>query len=451
MQALNLTDVSQVNLYQSFLGTKGTLRAAEIFTFANLGKEVAQYDIYEYWAMQRSTYGANANRSYFELLLNQALLPSDPALIQVIQPTQESAADQKVLLENVWKESYKLTSPDILPTTNDNFAVTRLPVAGYVNFDDADITCFSLENPQTIADSLPIIGVGTTIWVAKTNSYDWNIYRVSKVPGTITEVSNNLNDRAAVTFSKEHNLSVGDFVIIKGFDTAIDGVYNVLAVPTLTTILISYTFVGGQENFTGTGIPFTLVSARFKQASDLADNPISSQLVPGAMAWIDDDGFNDQWEVIEKTSPFTLKTILTSQTRVENTRFGASVSQGFENISALVGAPGYNLTNSANAPGAIYSYVKADNDQYVENTIIQLDATDVVGYGNAIDIGGQNWAAVGASESNNKQGYVGVIYQCARTTTTVGFARSRFWSGRIWLQRYCQCQRSMDVHWSSGQ
>jgi hypothetical protein len=411
MQALNLTDVSQVNLYQSFLGTKGTLRAAEIFTFANLGKEIAQYDIYEYWAMQRSTYGANANRSYFELLLNQALLPSDPALIQVIQPTQESAADQKVLLENVWKESYKLTSPDILPTTNDNFAVTQLPVAGYVSFDDADITCFSLEDPQTIADSLSIIGVGTTIWVAKTNSYDWNIYRVSKVPGTITEVSNNLNDRAAVTFSKEHNLSVGDFVIIKGFDTAVDGVYNVLAVPTLTTILISYTFVGGQENLTGTGIPFTLVSARFKQASDLADNPISSQLVPGAIAWIDDNGFNDQWEVIEKTSPFTLKTILTPMTRIENSRFGASVSQGFENIAALVGAPGYNSTNSANAPGAIYSYVKADNDQYVENTIIQLDATDVVGYGNAIDIGGQNWAAVGASESNNKQGYVGVIYQ----------------------------------------
>ena len=411
MQALNLTDVSQVNLYQSFLGTKGTPRAAEIFTFANLGKEIAQYDIYEYWALQRSTYGANANRSYFEFLLKQALLPSDPSLIEVILPTQESPADQKVLLENVWKESYKLTSPDILPTTTDNFDVTRLPFAGYVNFDDADIICFSLENPQTIADSLPSIGVGTTIWVAKTNSYDWNIYRVNKVPGTITTVTDNLNDRAAVTFTKEHNLSVGDFIIIKEFDTAIDGVYNVLAVPTLTTILISYTFVGGQTTLTGTGIPFTLVSSRFKQASDLANNPISAQLVPGAMAWIDDNGIKNNWTVIEKTSPFALKTILTPATSVENSRFGASVSQGFENIGALVGAPGYNPDNDVNAPGGVYSYVKAENDQYIQNTLLQLGATGTVGYGNAIDIGGENWAAAGASQSNNNQGYVGVIYQ----------------------------------------
>ena len=411
MQALNLTDVSQVNLYQSFLKTKGTPRAAEIFTFANLGKEIAQYNIYEYWAMQRSTYGANANRSYIELLLNQALLPSDPALIQVIQPGQESAADQKVLLENVWKESYKLTSTNILPMTSNDFTATRLPTAGYVNFEDADITCFSLENPQTIADSLPSIGVGTTVWVAKTNAYDWNIYRVAKVPGVITEVTDNLNDRAAVYFSKDHNLSVGDFVIIKGFNTAVDGVYNVLAVPTLNTILISYTFVGGQETITGTGIPFTLISSRFKQASDLADTPIASQLVPGAMAWVDDNGFENRWEVLEKTSPFGLKSILTPQIPVENSKFGASVAQGFENIGALVGAPGYNPTSAANAPGAIYTYVKAENDQYVQNSILQLGATDTVGYGNAVDIGGQEWGAVGASDSNNKQGYVGVIYQ----------------------------------------
>ena len=77
MQALNLDDTSQVNLYQQFLGSKGTITAAEIFSLANLSKEVAQYDIYEYWAMLRSTYGATANQSYIDLRLIQNELHGD--------------------------------------------------------------------------------------------------------------------------------------------------------------------------------------------------------------------------------------------------------------------------------------------------------------------------------------------------------------------------------------
>jgi hypothetical protein len=116
MEALNLDDVSQVNLYQQFLKTKGTLRSAEIFSLTDLGKEVAEYSIYENWAMLQSTYGANANRSYFELLLDESKLVSDPALIQIIDPGSSSQADQSVFVENIWKSSSKITSPNILPT-----------------------------------------------------------------------------------------------------------------------------------------------------------------------------------------------------------------------------------------------------------------------------------------------------------------------------------------------
>jgi hypothetical protein len=90
MAALNLDDVAQVNLYQQFLGTKGTVRAAEIFTRADLGKETGEYTIYENWGVLASTYGANANRSFYELQLNEANLQADPATIQVVQPGQTS-------------------------------------------------------------------------------------------------------------------------------------------------------------------------------------------------------------------------------------------------------------------------------------------------------------------------------------------------------------------------
>jgi hypothetical protein len=51
LAALNLDDVSQVNVYRQFLGTKGTRLATDLFKSANLGKEAADYSIYENWAV----------------------------------------------------------------------------------------------------------------------------------------------------------------------------------------------------------------------------------------------------------------------------------------------------------------------------------------------------------------------------------------------------------------
>jgi hypothetical protein len=104
MVALNLDSTSQVNLYRQFLGTKGTVRAAEIFTFADLGRGVNEYQIYENWAVQRGVYGANANRSFYEMRLNEALLTSNPSLVQVVIP--DEAFFNKIAYKNVWDQCF---------------------------------------------------------------------------------------------------------------------------------------------------------------------------------------------------------------------------------------------------------------------------------------------------------------------------------------------------------
>jgi hypothetical protein len=410
MQALNLDDVSQVNLYQQFLGSKGTVRSAELFSFADLGKETAQYDIYEYWAMLRSQYGANANRSYFELLLNQAQLTSNPSLIEVIQPGEQSNADQTVLLENVWKESYKLTSTNILPTTTLTPTDTSLPTAGYVNLNDADITLFSLDDPQALNSSLTQIGVGTIIWVAKTNSYDWNIYRAERVPGDIIEVADNLDGVSLVTFDKQHGLVEGDYLIIRYFDAEVNGAYRVRSVPSLTTVLIDFIFVGDENVKTGTGVGFTLQTTRVAQPSDIGTLPYATELIPGAKAWVNDNG-QGLWTVLEKQDVYSFQPNLEPQTPEASNQFGAAVSQGFQNLTALVGAPGYNPLAAADAPGAVYAFVRVDTNQYEENSVLTVNATGIAGYGNAIDIGDQSWAIVGASKSNTNRGYAVSIYR----------------------------------------
>ena len=405
MQALNLDDVSQVNLYQQFLGSKGTLRSAEIFSFADLGKETAEYDIYEYWAMLRSQYGATANRNYIELRLNEARLRSDPSLVQVIQPQQTSQADQTVLLQNIWKSSDALTSTDILPTTTAPSQDSALPTAGYVNLEDVDLTVFDLATLSESLTTLDIndLGIGSTVWVAKSNAYDWNVYRVKSVPGDIIAVSDNLDGRALVQFNRQHGLAVNQDLIIRFFDPAIDGAYRVVSVPSLYTVLINYVFLGTQTQATGIGVGFTLDSARVAQAADVGTLPFATELTTGSRVWVDNNG-QGLWTVLEKTNPFTAQRDITPEQPIPGALYGTSVSQGFQNLAAMVGAPGV-------APsGSVYTYVKTDSNTFQQNLILNLDTTGGAGFGNAMDMGDQTWAVIGADQSLGNQGYAVVIF-----------------------------------------
>lgn len=410
MQSLNLDDISQVNLYQQFLRNKGTVLSAEMFSLSDQSKETTEYDVYEYWSLLRSQYGATANRNYVELLLDQALLPSNPGLIQVTLPQQQSLADQQILLENVWKTSEKLSSTDIFQTKKNKTTDISLPTAGYVSLDDVDLTAFDFESLENQDESVSDIRVGSEIWIAKVNSHDWGIFRAKLVPGEIVNVSDNLQGNSLVEFTAAHDLSTGDILAIKFFDTAIDGIYRVLAVPSIFSVIIAYQFRSTQTSIDGNGVGFTLQSARVKQASDIVDIDYAKQLYPGVKIWVDNNGKN-QWEVLEKVDPYTTIRTIPVKDPVEFSRYGSAISQGLENLTAFVGAPGYNPNRSTLAPGAVYAYVKTQDDVYEQDSILTLQTLDTVGYGSAIDVGRQDWAVIGASESYRKHGYASVIYR----------------------------------------
>jgi hypothetical protein len=346
MASLNLDDVSQLNVYRQFLGSKGTILSAELFSQANLGKESADYDIYENWAVQRAVYGANANRSYFQLRLNRALLSSNPSLVQIIEPQQSSVADQTVLVSDIWRQSYKITSPDILPVTTAVPTDTALPTAGYVNLNDVDITVFDINNTDSLAASIDNIGVGTNIWVAKINAYDWAIYRSQSVPGIIGHVCDNLDGTSRVIFSKQHGLAVNDRLIIRFFDPEVNGVYTVLSVPSLDTVIIAFSFSGSRTIVNGTGIGFTLETQRVAQASDVLNLPYANTIQPGARVWVDDNGAG-LWSVLQKEEVFTELLSLSPVEVDEGEQYGSAVTQAQNRYAALVGSPRYRLPAGA--------------------------------------------------------------------------------------------------------
>jgi len=411
MAALNLDDVSQVNIYQQFLGTKGTRRAAELFTRADLGKESGEYNIFENWAILAATYGANANRSFFELRLNEDLLQSNPSTVQVVNPQQSSEADQTILLSNVWRESFKLTSTNILPTVYSTVSDTALPSAGYVNLDDADITVFSLDDPSSIAANLDSVGIGTIIWVAKTNAYDWNIYRCELVSGRLTQISDNLDQTSVATFDQQHNLAVGDLIIVRYFNDAVNGVYRVLSVPSLESIVIAYNFIStNQSIITGNGLVFYLQTARVSQPSDIASLPYANDLVAGARVWVDNNG-EGHWVVLEKQSPFSDFARLLPENPITNNQFGYVMAQSADNFTALVGAPGLDVADSSLDPaGSVYTYRRTVDGTYGFNIALQLNAQDTLGFGNSVDFGDRTWGVAGASISNQYAGYAAALY-----------------------------------------
>ena len=407
MVDLNLDDISQINLYREFIQNKGSLRAAELLTRAQLTKETGQYNIYENWGVLVGTYGANANRSYFEVLLDQSKLTSNPSTVQITVPGQTSEANQTVLLQNIWNSSYNITSTDILPTTYTSNLITPLPSAGYVNIDDVDLTVFSLDDPSNIAANINKIGTGTSIWVAKDNSYNWNVYRCTQIPGRIDQVTDNLNNTSLITFNHATGLSVGDLIIVRYFSNGVDGVYRVLATPSLNSIVVAYSFTSTSQTTIysgGNGLVWRLQSMRVAQPSDVASLPYAGELVAGARAWIDSN-VDGHWEVLEKTDPFIqVETLNASPPQVADF-FGTSVTQPSDNSTILVGTPGFD------GAGSIDSYYRGEGGTYVKGSVLTINAVDTVGYGQVVTYGDQSWIAVGAPASNSNKGYVAIVEQ----------------------------------------
>lgn len=405
MVDLDLSDTSQVNLYQEFIKTKGTLQSTDLFTNVNFNKETGQYNIYENWGILVGTYGANANRSWFEIDLNESALTGNPSTVQIIEPGTTSLANQSVLLNNLWAESYKIASTNILPTTYSRNLETTLPTAGYVNINDVDITVFNLNDPSTIAANLNTVGNGTIIWVAQINSYNWGIYQCNQVSGRLLQVSDNLNGTSVAQFSSTVSLEIGDLIIIRYFDNAVDGVYRVLSVPTINSVVIEYAFTNtNQTLISGNGVVFYLQTMRVSQASDVINLPYAVELLPGATAWVDNDG-SGHWQVIQKQNPFSQLELINSSTTQSNSLYGASVSQSADHYALLVGSP-----NDDSGIGAVYTYRLNSINNYIENTELTLLATDSAGYGCSVDFGNRTWAVAGANASNSGAGYATVLY-----------------------------------------
>lgn len=402
LKSLDLDDISQVGIYSEFIKNKGTLPSAELFSKAGLGKEFANYNVFENWAIRRAVYGASANRNYVELQLNEDSLQSNPATIEVIRPGELQQADQSVFYQNIYKKTDGVKSESFLPYRDSPIKPDiELPTAGFVNIEDVDLTVFSIENIADIGRNLNKIVPGATIWVAKTTAYDWGIYRATKIPADIIEVVDNLNRRSRVVFSDEHYLSQNEQLVIKGFDDRLDGVYKVLKIVSDTAIEIGFEFTGRQTRVISTGEGYVLKTMRVPTAVEISDLPYAKSVLPGAKAWVSTD-YENKWRVYEKTNAIAPE-FYYSTTNIGDTPTGNAGTSLAQSPSSSIIALGDAVANRV----FLYEREGVGGYAFANSFEIPFDNT-ITDLGKSIDVT-EDWIISGAPQSRGNKGLVALF------------------------------------------
>lgn len=270
----SLGDVSQVSFYTDFIGNKGTKQNADVFRNVKFNKKVTDYEIFENWAISEATYGSSDNKVFVELDLDSSKLYNNPSIIEIVSNTSDSvSAHQQVKLNDIYNQSKIHTNENIFPTRTSKITDTNLPSAGYVRTNDIDIALFTLSE-LTGPAGIPFantIKEGTLIWVAKDNSYDWNVYRAGEGSNILTSdfgiaYSIDSSDWSVITADSEWPVSDSDTVFYK------------------------------------------LTSVRIPSTSNLTDTYINS-LPNGSKVWVDSNTnlkqatyhkINDVWELLHE-------------------------------------------------------------------------------------------------------------------------------------------------------
>ena len=403
LERLNLDDISQVAVYQNLIENKGTPATVELFQNVEFDKETSEYDVFENWAVKRASYGASDNKRFVEVALDNQLLRSNPCTVE-INDTNDTNADQLIYIADIYKQSNKNTNTNIFPELTEELTDAVLPTAGFVNRNDVDLALFSLNDLSEIDNNLDTIRDGSYVWVARKNTYDWDVYRCSALTPNDLTVIDNLNGTMSVTFETDHGLSRGEVLIITQFNADIDGSYRVLTVNDIRTVTITGNLPQNVTSITENAIAFKLESARLEQASDLSSASYVNNLFAGDKVWVQSN-LSNQWQVYEKTTPFTAAASQTPVGSSSNIEFGTAIAQGLNKAGLLVGAPAYTSSKAATT-GGLFCYHNDDHSYRYAETVSNVN--EVEEYGASIDFA-TNWAVAGAPGTASNDGAVVVI------------------------------------------
>ena len=248
---IDLTSTAQVQVYKNLIKNKGTLNALSAFKGANLPQGGIQYDVYENWAIKSGEYGGVLNENFVEFRINQADMTGDPAIVSLTNGVGTNGSMQEIPLSSLFNYGTAINSPNILTTTTTSTVQGLYPSAGYVNFNDVKMSTYFYSGLPTATNIngtiIPIQNfyVGEYLWMANFKE-KWGVFRWKTI-GQVTQVRNNQNQTATVTFSAPHGLTQLEPMAIINFAANIDGYYIVTDIVNMNEVIINLSVVGANQ------------------------------------------------------------------------------------------------------------------------------------------------------------------------------------------------------------
>jgi len=319
-----LSDVSQINVYRNMIKSKGTNLSTSAFKGAQPLQGELDYDLYENWALKTADFGSVLNSNFVEVQLHQDQLTGNPGIIgfgdgssSVTSPTFRTGLQQKVSIgtrNDLINYGRAPGNAAFLPTYSLSYVESRgLPTAGYVNIDDTTYQAYYLSDLNSTSDNYDKLYRGDIVWVANyyatgdndTVKQGWDIFTPVSIDTTASVVTNNLNGTVTITFAGQHGLSALDPIVIIGFDSKINGYYEVKSVMGVKAITINKTLAENDMKLVGTGVVFKLRSVRVTQPSDMASitEHVKYSEFATHRAWADSDT-DGNWAVYKNTSVY---------------------------------------------------------------------------------------------------------------------------------------------------
>jgi len=350
----DLTDITQINVYQNMIKNKGTTNAVTAFDGVTLPQGEIEYEVYENWAIKTGDYGGLLSQNFVEFKLDQDKLTGNPSIVSLTNGVYTPGSQQEVPIYKLFNYGDTINDANVLAVTTDPYN-TLYPSAGYTNFNDVKMSSFYFSglsngvNRDGITVPIQNFYVRDYLWLASFKE-KWGIFSWSPI-GEVVEVTANLNNTATVTFNKPHNLKNLDPVAIVNFSVNVDGYYVVTQVVNLNQVIINLNISGVVSNsITGSGVGLLIYSQRVAQPSDINTLPLLEAEFTKNTVWVDENT-DGGWAVYRKGINYARQGELSVNT---STTFGNSV--------AFTEETGYLIADSAT--GTLYRYYYSDKTGY---------------------------------------------------------------------------------------
>lgn len=350
---VDLTDITQINVYQNLIKNKGTRNAVSAFKGANLPQGGIEYDVYENWAIKSGEYGGLLNKNFVEFKVNETNLTGNPAIVSLTNGIYTPGSQQEVPIYSLFNYARPIDTPDILNTIDSATPSQVYPDAGYVNFDDVRMSSYFYSGLPLARDKnnelIPIndFYVRDYAWLANYLE-DWDVLTWTPV-GRVIAVRSNLNSTATVTFAQPHGLSRLQPLSIINYATNVDGYYVVANVVNLNEVIINLP-VATEIVSTGQGIGLTFQSQRVSKPSDINELPLLDTEFVKNTVWVD-ESTDGSWAVYRKSLNYQYDNEVT---KTNSTTFGSAV--------AYTDQAGYLISDAS--LGQVYRYAKNSSNNY---------------------------------------------------------------------------------------